>query len=192
MLPRVRRAILLATALAAAAALSAAAATPTPQTLALTLLKTPFADSELPTGFSTATVSTQAPSANGKRYHVISEIEFDVIGPDAADVIDYYVFPAAADAGGDFQHPDRNGEKVTVVGKVAGMTLPSWEITGSLSGKNALGVEVTDGVTAMAVQSGNVIVTSASVAASSTKHGNEAHALTLLKTALAHLKTVEH
>jgi hypothetical protein len=163
--------------------LAAGQASTPPAALYSALLKKPFTKAELPSGFTSATVNKEAPSANGKRYHVVGEVQVNVLGPDDADVLRYYVFPTAADARGDFLHPDRSGEKVTVVGKVPGVTLPSWEINGSLSG---------NGVTAMALLSGNAIVTSAAVTMSSTTHASEPHTLALLKAGLAHLSSVQH
>jgi hypothetical protein len=156
------------------------------------LLNTPYAKSELPTGFSSVTISKTAQSKNSIKYHATGLVGVQYNGgPDAADIVIYYVFPTAADAHGDLTHPDRNRGDSHIVGKVPGISEPSLLLTGSITGKNSAGKTVTNGVTGAAAQSGTVIVAAASVSVAKTTSGNLTSAVALLRSALAHLAAVQ-
>jgi hypothetical protein len=94
-----------------------------------------------------------------------------VDGPDPADVIVYYVFPTAADARNDLAHPSLSGGDFHVIGKVAGYSIPSEMAAGSISGKNAFGKDVTNGVTGAFVAKGNVIVGGVTVSVDNAESG---------------------
>ena len=157
------------------------------------LLNTPYAKSELPAGFTSATISKTAPSKNSTKYHAAGLIGVQYFGgPDAADVVIYYVFPTAADAHGDLTHPDLSSGESHPAGKVPGISEPSLLLNGSITGKNSAGKTVTNGVTGAAAQSGTVIVAAATVSAAKTTSGNLPSTVALLKSALAHLAAVQH
>ena len=157
------------------------------------LLKTPYAKSELPAGFTSATISKTAPSKNSTKYHATGLVGVQYFGgPDVADVVIYYVFPTAADAHGDLTHPDTSGSDSHPVGKVPGTSEPSLLLNGSITGKNSAGKTVTNGVTGAAAQSGTVIVAAPTVSVAKTTSGNLSAAVALLKSALAHLAAVQH
>ena len=155
------------------------------------LLNTPYAKSELPTGFSSATVSKTPPSKNSTKYHAAGLVGVQYNGgPDAADIVIYYVFPTAADAHGDLTHPQRSAGS-HIAGTVPGIVEPSILLTGSITGKNSAGKTVTNGVTGAAAQSGTVIVAAASVSDTKTTSGNLTSVIALLKSALAHLAALQ-
>lgn len=168
-------------ALTASAALS-------PQRLYTKLVTSAYPDSQLPSGFFSAKVSIGDPSDNAKKYHVTGEVDVAVDGPDPDDGIIYEVFPSAADARGLLAHPKTSGH-TKVVGKVPGYSRSVWMI-GSVTGKNALGKTITNGITLMAVAKGNVLVEAFTDSADNEKSGNTPAALALLRSALRHLAKV--
>jgi hypothetical protein len=174
------------------AALGTAAVKPlTPQALYTALLTKAYANSELPTGFSSAKVSLSNPSSQAKTYHIVGEVTVAVHGPDPDDGLVFYVFRDAAGARADLAHPNLSGgTKVHIVGKVPGYTLPSVFVTGSITGKNALGKTITNGVTGVFVATGNVIAGAFTDSADNTDSGNVPAALSLLKSGLNHLKAI--
>lgn len=190
------KAALLATGLLAslsAGAASGSAPSPVAAAKALysKLLSTPYPATELPAGFTSAEISRMPPSKNSTTYHAagLAGVQYNG-GPDAADVVIYYVFPTAADAHGDLTHPDLSSGESHVAGKVPGFSEPSLLLVGSIRGKNSAGKTVANGVTGAVVQSGTVIVAAATVSATKTTSGNLTSAIALLNSALAHLATV--
>jgi hypothetical protein len=184
-------ALALALALLAVAASSAGAKGPAPSPRALysALLTTAYPNSQLPSGFTFATVSSRHPSARQSRtYHVVGEVVVDVHGQDRNDGITYWVFPDTADARADLTHLAL-GNGVRITGKVPGYSLPSVAIAGSTTFKNALGESVSADMIGLFVVSGNVEV-AAAVTSLDDKSGGTAKALALLKSALRHLDTL--
>lgn len=165
-----------------------ASASLSPQRLYTKLVTTAYPDSQLPKGFFSAKVSMGSPSDNAKKYHVVGEVEVAVDGPDPDDGVIYEVFPNAADARGLLAHPKLDGH-VKLVGKVPGYSRSVW-MTGSITGKNALGKTITNGVTLLAVAKGNVLVEAFTDSADNENSGNTPAALALLKSALRHLAKV--
>ncbi len=176
-------------ALALTTAATGGLSAPTPQRLYLALAITAYPDSQLPSGFYSAKVSMGSPSDNAKKYHVVGEVDVVVNGPDPDDGIIYEVFPNAAGARGLLTHPKPNGH-VKVVGKVPGYADSVW-MTGSITGKNALGRKITNGVTLLAVARGNVLVEALTDSADNEASGNTPAALSLLKSSLRHLAAVQ-
>jgi hypothetical protein len=161
-----------------------------PAKLYAKLLATSYAKSELPSGFTSATVTKATPSKTDRKYHSIGEIAVEYHGgPDGADFVFYYVFPNASDADADLNHPDLSGG-AHVVGKVPGIAGPSILLAGSLTGKDNAGKTVTNGVTAVAAPDGFVLISAATVSVTNTKHGNQKVAVALLRSAISHLETV--
>jgi hypothetical protein len=175
--------------LTAAVTAASSAAPATPQKLYTRLLTSSYPDSQLPDGFSSAKVGLMQPSDRARKYHVVGEVEVGVDGPDVGDAIVYYVFPAAADARGDLAHPSLSGD-FRVIGKVPGYSVPSVMAAGSVTGNNAFGKKVTNGITGLFVLRGNVIVGAVTASGDHTDSGNVPAALALLRSALKHLQAV--
>ncbi len=171
-------------------ALGVGAALASPSHLYTALLTTAYPDSQLPSGFFSAKVSLSSPSSRAKSHHVVGEVQVAMDGPDVIDAIFYEVFPNSADAHADLNGPSLSGHG-HIVGKVPGYRLPSQWITGSISGKNAFGKTVTNGLTAMAVQEGSVLVVASTASSDSTDSGNVPPTLALLKSGIRHLQRIE-
>lgn len=165
-----------------------ASASLSPQRLYTKLVTTAYPDSQLSSGFFSAKVSIGSPSDNAKKYHVVGEVDVAVDGPDPDDGIIYEVVPTAADARGLLAHP-KPDKHTKVIGKVPGYSRSVW-MTGSITGKNALGKTITNGVTLVAVAQGDVLVEAFTDSADNENSGNTRAALALLKSALRHLAKV--
>lgn len=186
------KAAIIVLALAALAVASSAAATlaSSPQALYTALLTKPFPDSQLPSGFSSARVTMQTPSSGARRYHPVGEVAIAVDGPDPNDGLSYSIFTSRTNALGDLSHPTfGSGEKLRIVpGGVPGFSkLAGHMWMGSVTGKNALGKTITDGVTLVAVVQGSVLVDAFTDSADNATSGNVPAALQLLHAALRHL-----
>jgi len=104
------------------------------------LLKTPYPDSQLPSGFSSAEVGGSSPSSGARSLHVIGEVEVVVNGPDLDDALLYVVFPDTADAEADLaRRKPRGGNMHIVPGGVPGSSLPGHMWAGSITGRNGRG-----------------------------------------------------
>jgi hypothetical protein len=157
------------------ALLAAAAISPTPQALLTKLLQTPIAPSELPSAYSKPKVARQPLAANGKKYHAVGQVVVLLAGPNQEDAFAWEVFRTRKDALADLHHPVlTNGTRLagTVPGVKGGVLL-----RGRLNG-----LELADAVTVV----DNVLVQAVTAA----PHGNPTAAITLLKTAIAHLRKV--
>lgn len=190
MLPGARTLIVAIVTFATLTITAAATGARSPHSLYTKLLTTAYPDSQLPNGMFSAKVSLSQPSANGRRYHVVGEVQVAVDGPDPDDGITYMVFPNAADAHADFTHPSVTDAHERPVGNVPGYRIPSRWYVGSVTGKNAFGKTITNGITALFVQKGNVLVGAVTDSADNTDSGNTPAALQLLKSALKHLAAV--
>jgi hypothetical protein len=173
-----------------ASAVAAGSAFGLPQGLYTALLTTSYRDSELPSGFFTAKVSLSKPQSPAKSHHVVGEVEVDVNGPDPTDAILYAVFPSGHDATADlvFAKPKDGGR---LIGKVPAYKIPSALFAGTLSGKNAFGQSVKNGITAAAVVKGSVLVAAITTSSDNPDSGNVPAALALLRSGLRHLSRVE-
>jgi hypothetical protein len=175
----------------ALAVVSAADAAKSPQALYTALLTTPWPDSQLPSDFFSAKVSLSHPTKQGAKYHEIGEVDVEVDGPDPDDAASFYVFPTAALARGDMAHPNLGTlNNARVMGRVPGYGANSQWIIGSITGKNAFGKTITNGVTGVFVVKGNVIVGAITDSASNDSSGDMPNALALLRAALRHLVAV--
>jgi hypothetical protein len=184
-----RQATLILAALAICVATAGATAAPSPQKLYTRLLTTPFPDSQLPQGFTSAKVGYVRPNSQALKYHIVGEVAVMVTGPDAVDGIIFEIFPTAADARSDLANPALKGDE-HLIGRVPGYALPGDMIAGSVSGNNASGKPVTNGITYVSVAQANVLVAGVSVSADNTESGNVPAALALLRSALKHLQMV--
>jgi hypothetical protein len=137
-------------------------------------------------------VSLSSPSSAARGHHVVGEVQVAVGGPDLLDEIFYAVFASPRDARADMGSPTIvSGAHARVVGKVPGYRLPSVWTTGSVTGKNAFGKTVTNGVTGMVVQEGSVLVAAATASGDSSESGNVPATLALLKSGIRHLQRIE-
>jgi hypothetical protein len=173
----------------AVAAVAASSAFASPSGLYTALLTTSYRDSELSSDFSAAKVSLLKPTNHAKSHHVVGEVEVDLNGPDPGDAILYAVFPSAHDARADLAQKPVNGGHL--VGKVPGYKIPSALYAGTVSGKNAFGQSVKNGVTAAGVVKGSVLVAALTSSADNPDSGNVPAALALLRSGLRHLSRVE-
>lgn len=159
-----------------------------PRALYNALLTRPFPNAQLPTGFANAKVGLLKPGDTGRKHHVVGEVQIDVDGADALDEIVYLVFPTAADARADINSA-LDKEFHIVPGGVPGYTsLPSHVWAGAITGKNAFGQKVTNGITSMVVVTDNVVVASITASADNTARGNVPAALALLRAGMRHLR----
>jgi hypothetical protein len=173
------------------AATAAAALSPT--RLYQALLTKPYPDSQLPSGDTSAKVGLATASKSGLRYHVVGEVTVAVDGPDPDDGVGFDVFPNKSDALGDLNHPTLSGqEKLHIIpGGVPGYPkLPGHMWTGSITGKNALGKTITDGVTLVGVVRNDVLIDAFTDSADNTDSGNIPAALALIRSGLKHLSAV--
>lgn len=167
---------------------AAGAAAPSPHALYQRLLIRSFPDSQLPSGFFSAKVGLSKPSKNATKLHVVGEVEVDVDGPDVADALLYVIFPTRSAALADLKHTQAPpGGKVAVEGKVPGYRIPSQWVVGSVTGNNAFGQKVTNGITGLFVVQQNVLIGAVTVSSDNTDSGNTPGALALLKAGLRHL-----
>jgi hypothetical protein len=157
------------------ALLAAAAISPTPQALLTKLVETPIAQAELPAGYSQPKIARQSLGANGRRYHAVGQVVVLLAGPNRQDAFAWEVFKSHEDALGDLHHPAlSNGTRI--VGTVPGVK------DGVLLRGQLNGLQLADAVTVV----DNVLVQ----AVTASPQGNPAASITLLKTAIAHLKKV--
>lgn len=155
-----------------AIAVLAATVTTTPGQLLKQLLATPWTAASLPAKLAVIAAGHVPVSPQGKRYHAVGEIAFELKGAGArAPYVFFEAFPTAADASGDLRHPHLNAGDHTH-GSVAGVA-GSLEI--SSTDKNG------GAVTLDAAARGNVIVLAIAP--------TPAIAAALLKAGIAHLKT---
>jgi hypothetical protein len=171
-------------------ALGVGVALASPSHLYTALLTTAYPDSQLPSGFFSAKVSLQNPGSTGRSHHVVGEVAVAINGDDPEDAILYGVFPNGHDARADLANAKPSGNAHRV-GNVPGYRLPSSWLTGSITGKNAFGKTVTNGLTGMIVVEGSVLVMSVTGSADSTDSGNVPAALALLKSGIRHLQRIE-
>jgi hypothetical protein len=163
-----------------------------PQRLYLMLLATPFPDSQLPQGFSSARVSLAKPSNNAQLDHTVGEARVVVVGPGhAPDGIVYEVFPTAVDARAQLSHPDSSGGHIRVIGKVPSYSLPSLWLVSSITNRNAVGKTLIYSATIMEVAKGNVMTIALVNSPSHQKSGDTPATLALLRAAQHHLALVK-
>ena len=148
----------------------------TPQALLAKLLRTPVTRSELPFGFSAPRVARQPLQANGIKYHAVGQVAVALGGPDREDAFAYEVFKTRRAALADLHHPVLTAG-VRIVGSVPGVK------NGVLLRSEGAGGVIADAVTVV----DNVLVQ----AVTSSRRGNPAAAIALLKAAIAHLQRVE-
>jgi hypothetical protein len=161
-----------------------------PSALYRALLTTPINASQLPSGFFSASPGIGEPSSNSKSHHIVGEVDVDVDSGDAAII--YEVFPSRASAVADWNASKPSFKKVAKSTMAAPSTFP-WPaiiLNGSITGKNAFGKTVTNGITTLAFTSHNVIVEAATISTSNTQSGDIPGAIQLGHFALKHLNAL--
>lgn len=154
-----------------------------PSMLTGKLFATPFRQNELPAGFSDARVTLEEPNK------ALGAVMVEVTGPDVGHLISYAVYPSAAAAAKRIAETGSDA-KMRYVGRVPGWGKQSRMYVGSVTGKNVLGQTVTNGMTALGVVRGPVVVMAVSLSASSKSSGDVQSARRLLAAAVKHLDRV--
>jgi hypothetical protein len=160
----------------------------TPHTLYQTLLTSKFAP--VPDGFYDPTVGTDDLDKRDKKHHAVGRVLVTFSGGDAGS--DYGIFPTLKDANDRWREPPQapSGSKINVVGKVPGFNIPTEWINGSITGKNAFGQKVTNGLTSMCALSRVVMLCVVTTSVDNNSSGDVPAAITLLKASLKHLDAV--
>jgi hypothetical protein len=170
-------------------------AAPSPKGLYTALLTAPHPNSQLPSGTIVAKVRTASPGETARAYHVVGDVEADVVGLDPVDEIAFAVYPNSRDARAEIRHVKPSNAQLhlhLVAGGVPGYANPlnrMWE--GSVVGKNDSGHAVKNGTTVVEIAMGNVLVAAITLSIDNKSKGNVRHALALLKSGLLHLRKVE-
>jgi len=169
---------------------AAGAPAPTAQALYTALLTGSNPMAQLPAGFSSASTSAVAPSATGRRHHVVGEVEVSLDYGDA--VILYAVFPTRQDAVGYWEDSDLVGRPgVTAHLPAAGFPAPALIVDGTTALATALAeTTVANGFTVLGFVDGNVSV-AVSTYSTSSSGGNVPAALSLGRLALERLGALE-
>ena len=167
---------------------AAGASGPAPSALYASLAVSPFANAELPSGFSRAQIvpATVTSSARTK-LRVVGALQVVVAGPDPDDDILYAVYGTQAAARYAFDHPvsANSGFHVRSMGRVAGVSGPSKLFVGT--GTNVEGTKV--GVSIAGALAGDVVV-SVLTDARAKARGDTAGTGALLRSGLKHLASV--
>ena len=169
-----------------AAGASAADRAVSPKALVNRLLTTPIRPSQLPSGYYSIKVGVSKPSDNAKKHHEVGEVEADL---DSDAGILYFVFPTRADALADWYDADFKKAKSRLPAP-ATLPKPSGIFNASISGNNAFGKKVTNGVTFVAFVSQNVILEAFTISTDNTESGDVPGAIKLARFALRHLSAV--
>jgi hypothetical protein len=165
-----------------------------PTALYQALLTTSYG--KVPSGFYDAKVGVDDLSKLDKRHHAVGAVLVTIGG--AADAAIYYtVFPTAADAKARLAEPhgSTSGDirlvSYRTMGRVPGFRRPCVWATMTIEGTNAFGKTVRNGVTAMGIARGNVVISTATISTDNEQSGDVPGALRLLKSALAHLSAIK-
>jgi len=174
--------------LCAGLVLAGAAGAAKPLTVYQSLVVSPYANAELPAGFSRAQVvpATLTSAARGAQ-RVVGALQFVVTGPDPNDEIMYAVYVTPAAARHAFQHAvsASSGFHVRFAGSVRGVAGPSAMYVGT--GTNASGAAY--GVSIAGALERNVVV-SVMTDARAKQRGNSAATRALLRSGVRHLAGV--
>jgi hypothetical protein len=174
------------TAIAALAqAAGAARSTLTPRTLYQALLTTAF--KPIPDGFYSPSVGTDDLDGRDKKHHALGRVLVTFSGGDSGT--DYAIFPTLDDANRRWHEPVQapSGSTIKIVGKVPGFSIPTEWVNGKVSGKNAFGAKVTNGLTSMCALSRVVMVCVVTTSTDNDTSGDVPGAIKLLKASLVHL-----
>ena len=159
-----------------------------PRVLLNRLLTTAIKSRELPSGYYSAKVGVTTPSAQAKKHHVVGDVEIDFDSGDASVI--YVVLPTRKDALGDWYDSDIFKKAKSRLPAPPNLPKPSGIFNTSVSGKNAFGKKVTNGVTIVGFVSQNVIVSAVTISTDNTESGDVPSAITLARFALRHLSAL--
>ncbi len=168
-----------------------AAATPSPPALVHALVTAPIPASQVPSALRPAKISAIPLTEQSIRYHGVGTIEVG-FGDSDDDVVIYVVVSEPSRTPSPISPDPHQVGRVT--DKLAGppsLPKPSEILDGSISGKNAAGKPVTNGVTGVAFVVRNVIVEAATLSTTSTTVGDLPGTIRLAALALRHLTAVE-
>jgi hypothetical protein len=183
-------AAIVATALGVMLVGATASAAQSPKQLLTALLSADYPDRQLPPGFSGAKVSYEKPS--GKFKGQVGTALVEVTGPDVVNFVRYGVYTSSVLARKALHDPKAwKDNRGTLLGPAPGWGRDSVMVVGSVTGKNMLGKEVTNGYTVLAVLRGGVIVQAYSVSVDNKDSGNITSARKLLRSAVQHLDRVK-
>lgn len=162
------------------------------QTLYWRLLRTPITNAQLPLGYSAAQIGLGRLSARAQRFHAVGEVDVIIDNGDAA--IDFIVFPNRAAAVADWNDSKSDFHKNTDSQLTAPSDLPWPAIIGnsSITGKDASGKVITNGVTSLSFTPKNVIVQTFTISSAHAGHGDVLATITLARFAARHLRAIRH
>jgi hypothetical protein len=164
------------------------AAPVTPSALYGALLSTAISDSQLPHGYKQASNVRGSETAGALKYHAVGEVEINL--DQGQEAILYAVFPTHQDAVGRFQHPDPSTGVDTRHAGPSSLPKPSETLDGYVTGKDAAGATVKNGITGVAFVDGNVIIGTDTISTHSTTGGDLPGAIALAKFAIMHLHAI--
>lgn len=154
-----------------------------PRALLNRLLTTPIKPGQLPSGHYSAKVGVSKPSDKAKKHHVVGEVQIEI---DSDAAIFYIVFPTRADALADWYDADLKDVKSRLPAP-RNLPKPSGIFNTSITGNNAFGKKVTNGVTILGFVSQNVVASATTISTETTESGDIPGAITLARFALRHL-----
>jgi hypothetical protein len=173
----------------AVAAAARASSSMSPETLYFRLLKSPVGPG-LPVGYTAGTVGRGSLSKRAQRFHAVGEV--DVIIDDGDAAIDFIVFPSRAAAVADWKDSKSDFHKNTDSQLTAPPDLPWPAIIGnsSLTGKDAYGKVITNGITSLSFTPKNVIVQTFTISSDHVGRGDVPATIRLARYALRHLRAI--
>ena len=159
-----------------------------PQGLYQALLTTPIRPSAIPGSRFSVHVGVWTPSGNAQHHHVVGEVEVTIDNEQAK--IGYLVFPSHYDAVRDWNAAGKPHALTSTV-PVHGLPKPAVMYNGSVTGKDASGRKVTNGITLLGFVAGSVIVEAGTASTDNPNSGDVPATIALGKYALRHLQLVE-
>jgi hypothetical protein len=174
-------------AFASTASATTAIAVASPTSLYTRLLTTKF--SPMPNGYYSAKVGTDSLDGRDKKHHAIGRV---LVTIDSDVGVSYGVYQSWQDARDRFNEKPKtpSGGKITLVGKVPGFHVQSSWINGSITGKNAFGKTVTNGISVMCARSDIVVVCAITTSVDNEESGDVPETIKLLRAGLTHLNAV--
>jgi hypothetical protein len=171
----------------AASAVLAAASVASPTSLYTALLTTRFAP--LPAGYYSAKVGTDKLNDLDKKHHAVGRV---LVTIDSDSGVEYAVFHSWQDARDRLKEKaqPQSGGKINFTGKVPGFRIQTAWVNGSITGKNAFGKTVTNGLTLMCARVDITEVCAVTTSVDNEQSGDVPGTIKLLRAGLAHLNAV--
>lgn len=155
------------------------------------LLGAPFPASDLPAGYRDPSVHRADPNATDRAHHATGEVDVALAGPDSVDMIEYIVFPTAADATADLAgglQQDPRDHVTTGNTAAPGFDVPARLFTVAVV--NPATRTPKGYYTHCAAIDGPVIAVGSAGATPAAPRGDPTHACALTHAALHHLQTL--